>query len=247
MANSGRAQSGDSTAEGNDVAVTSTLEQVAERLEVQPSALAKMIRIMHEEDRPTEELGMRLHQLATQYNELVAQLHRIMPNDDPTVQSLRNRAADAMERGNFDLANSFLIEARDIDARAVDVPFGTHDERLLSQAETLARLGLLARARLKYLDAAKHFAEASALVPENARPKRWGYLMEETSALFAQGSEFGDNYALLDAVTVCHAALGERSRNNTPLDWASTQQNLARLSTNRPDRRCIDGLSGQRG
>jgi tetratricopeptide (TPR) repeat protein len=50
--------------------------------------------------------------------------------------------------------------------------------------------------------------------------------MRQEDALYDQGNEFGDNAALLDAITACNDALRLAPRERAPLDWAMTQNNL---------------------
>src|SRR5207253_3144543 len=66
--------------------------------------------------------------------------------------------------------------------------------------------------------------EAAAILPPEAAGLRWGYVLEQANALFAQGLEFGENAALREAIGTYEAALASRERG--PLDWAMTQNNL---------------------
>ena len=224
MINSDRSQNGNARVAGRDVHMTS-LEQLAKRLDIHPGALARIMRVISDQNSPTAELDRRLYEVFLQQNKLVDRLGA-SSSDDPEVQRLRSNAARAVELGDFDLADTLLMEAQDVDVRAVEGQSEARDRRLLSRAETLARRGVLARARLKYPAAASYFAQSAALVPESALAKRWDYLIEQASALYALGNEFGDNAGLLQAVDVYRVALDERPRTKTPLDWAMTQTNL---------------------
>jgi hypothetical protein len=55
----------------------------------------------------------------------------------------------------------------------------------------------------------------------------WGYTLDTANALYAQGDEFGDNPALLDAIRIYRSALDMATR--VPLDWAATQNNLGNV------------------
>ena len=69
-------------------------------------------------------------------------------------------------------------------------------------ASTSAQRGGIALARLRYGDAAKHFAKAVAVLPEGGTYdyERSGYLQLEADALRQQGNELGDNGSLLSAI-----------------------------------------------
>lgn len=98
--------------------------------------------------------------------------------------------------------------------------------RRLSAAETRAERGAAARLRLDYRAAADHYAEAATIVPATDREARWWFRMEQGSALYDQGAEFGDNPALNQAIAAYGLALGLVSRAKQPSDWALTQTDL---------------------
>src|SRR5262249_13992701 len=105
-----------------------------------------------------------------------------------------------------------------------------------------ARRGDLALTRLRYVEAAKHFANAAALVPpkraEDKRiaalqsaneDKRIIYLQKEAGALYQQGDELGDNDALLSAIQRYNRLIHLTPRERVPLDWAATQNDLGNV------------------
>src|SRR5262249_5088148 len=95
-------------------------------------------------------------------------------------------------------------------------------------AETSARRGEIALTRLRYAEAATHFANAAAVFPTNSahEDKRINYLEREASALYQQGNELGDNGALLSAIERRKRLVELLPRGRVPLDWATTQNNL---------------------
>ena len=52
------------------------------------------------------------------------------------------------------------------------------------------------------------------------------YLLRSAVALYSHGDEKGDNAALSQAIGVYCEILAEQSREQVPLDWAMTQNNL---------------------
>ena len=87
-------------------------------------------------------------------------------------------------------------------------------------------------ARLRFADAAALYQQAAALLPTEDRDERGSDLVSTGLSWTDQGRDFGDNAALLSATAAFSAALGERTRERVPLDWAVTQNNLgAALAT----------------
>jgi tetratricopeptide (TPR) repeat protein len=81
---------------------------------------------------------------------------------------------------------------------------------------------------LRYNEAAGHFANAAAVFPPGStfEDKRIGYLEREADALYRQGSEFGDNGALLSAIGRWKRLVELQPRERVPRDWAMIQNNL---------------------
>jgi Asp-tRNA(Asn)/Glu-tRNA(Gln) amidotransferase A subunit family amidase len=80
--------------------------------------------------------------------------------------------------------------------------------------------------RLRYREAAAHFAAAANRVPVVGETERIDYLGRQATALYRQGDEFGDNSALRSAADAWCALLILCPRERAPLDWAMTQNNL---------------------
>lgn len=162
---------------------------------------------------------------ADEYQALAARLNRLT-NDDPEVRALRRAAAAAIEAGEFEAADLRLAEAEARDLDVVEELESLAARRRLSAAETRAERGAAARLRLDYRAAADHYAEAATIVPATDREARWWFRMEQGSALYDQGAEFGDNPALNQAIAAYGLALGLVSRAKQPSDWALTQTDL---------------------
>ena len=102
------------------------------------------------------------------------------------------------------------------------------DSLAVNVADTSARRGQIALTRLRYNEAAGHFANAAAVFPPGStfEDKRIGYLEREADALYRQGSEFGDNGALLSAIGRWKRLVELQPRERVPRDWAMIQNNL---------------------
>ena len=61
------------------------------------------------------------------------------------------------------------------------------DRLALNAAETSAQRGGVALTRLRYAEAAQHFAKAASHVPGGHDDKRLAYLAQEAEALYRQG------------------------------------------------------------
>ena len=95
------------------------------------------------------------------------------PGDDPKIAALKTDAQKAIEAGQLAEADALLAN--------VEMEEQHRLERLtVNTAETSARRGDLALTRLRYGEAAKHFANAAALFPPNSahEDKRISYLQK---------------------------------------------------------------------
>jgi len=97
-----------------------------------------------------------------------------------------------------------------------------------NKADTAAQRGDIAMTRLRYGEAAKHYADAAAVLASasTGEQKRLDYLNREAEALYQQGDEFGDNAALRAAIDRYRGIINLQPREHVPLDWAATQNNL---------------------
>ncbi|MBC6445535.1 MAG: tetratricopeptide repeat protein [Alphaproteobacteria bacterium GM202ARS2] len=186
-----------------------------------------MLAILKEQQAPPEQLESKLKEIAERHLELTEKLHALSnSNDEPEITKQREQAAEAIEQGDYDKAAGFLEQAVSIDRQAINEQQDALDRRKLSAAATIVQQGELERTRLNYRKAAEHFAEAASLVPMSEADTRFDYLMKQSSALYAQGDEFGDNQALVEAIDALRLILEERIRERAPLDWALTKDNL---------------------
>src|SRR5437870_8219660 len=169
-----------------------------EKLDLNERQVRAALGILGENDIPPERLAAKLVEIAERFKDLQATASA-QPGDDPKIVSLKANAQKAIEAGQLVQADALLADVEmeqrhDLDRLAVNA------------AETSARRGDLALTRLRYGEAAKHFANAAALVPPRRanEDKRISYLQKEASALYQQGDEVGDNDALHSAIERYH-------------------------------------------
>ena len=176
--------------------------------------------ILGEANIAPEQLGSKLVEVAERFKDLRATASP-QPGDDPKIAALKIDTRKAIDAGKLAEADALLanIEAeqrRSLDRLAVNV------------AATLAQRGEIALTRLRYADAAKHFADAAAMFPPGSahETERMRYLDREAQAHYRQGDEFGDNDALRTAIARNKHLVELSPRARGPLEWAQTQMYL---------------------
>ncbi|MGE4553356.1 MAG: tetratricopeptide repeat protein [Desulfovibrionaceae bacterium] len=201
------------------------LKDLAGHLGIHEQAVAGMLRTLGESNVPLESLPQKLGEIADRHLELERQL-RALNSGDPEVDRLRAEAAQALERGEYDRVDALLAQALAIDTDALGKQKKVLDARQRSAADTLGLRGDLARTRLDYRAAAANYVRAAETLPEGDAEGRDTFYRRQAHALYLQGEEFGDNQALKDCIEVQQALLKRCPRNQRPLDWAMTQNNL---------------------
>ena len=191
-----------------------------EKLDLNERQVRAALGILGENDIPPERLAAKLVEIAESFNALKATASA-QPGDDPKIAALKTDTQKAIEAGELARADALLANVETEQRRALD-------RLAVNAAETSARRGEIALTRLRYAEAAKHFANAAAVFPPNSayENKRIGYLRREASALYRQGSEFGDNDALRTSIERFRRLIEMTPRERVPLEWARTQNNL---------------------
>src|SRR5262249_19035009 len=205
-----------------------------EKLDLNERQVRAALGILGENDIAPERLTAKLVEIAERFKDLRA-TPSAQPGDDPKIVRLKTDTQKAIEAGQLAEADALLADIETEQRRGLD-------RLALNAAETSARRGDLALARLRYAEAAKHFANAAALVPpkraEDKRiaalqsaneDKRIIYLQKEAGALYQQGDELGDNDALLSAIERYNRLIYLTPRERVPLDWAATQNDLGNV------------------
>jgi len=191
-----------------------------EKLDLNLGQVRAALNIVGENNIPPERLGAKLVEIAERFKDLQT-IASAQPGDSPAIVSLKAQAQKATEAGELAKADALLADVEAEQRRALD-------HLAVNAAETSARRGHIALTRLRYAEAAKHFANAAAAFPPNSAhsKKRIGYLWREANALYRQGDELGDNGALLAAIEQLRRLVDLTPRERVPLDWARTKNTL---------------------
>jgi tetratricopeptide (TPR) repeat protein len=191
-----------------------------DQLDLNRRQIRAALKILGERDVPLERLAAKLVEIAERFKDLQTSASA-RPGDDSKVAALKTDAQTAIDAGELAKADDLLAaveveQRRDLDRLAVNA------------AETSARRGQIALTRLRYSEAAKHFADAAAVFPPVSayESERIEYLKREARALFLQGYYLGDNGALLAATERYTRLLGLMPRERVPLGWAAMQTHL---------------------
>ena len=225
------------------------IRQSAEHSETQKKLIAELesklalnrrqvraaLNILGEKDVPPERLEAKLVEVAERFKELQATA-LAQPGDDAKIAGVKAEAQKAIDAGDLAKADALLAEVETEQRRMLD--------RLAANAaDTSARRGDIALTRLRYGEAALHFANAAAVLPAEStyQDQRIGYLRKEADAFYRQGDEFGDNGALLSAIERERSLLNLMPREHVPLDWAMTQNNLGRSENGAAKFSCLRG------
>ncbi|MGA7450609.1 MAG: hypothetical protein WBW73_04810 [Rhodoplanes sp.] len=173
--------------------------------------------ILGERDIPPEHLAAKLVEIAERFKALQATAFA-QPDDDARIAGLKAEAQKAIDAGDLAKADALLAEVESEQRRMLD-------RLAVNAADTSARRGDIALARLRYSEAARHFANAAAVLHAEStyQDQRIGYLEKEADALYRRGDEFGDNGALLAAIERQRSLLNLLPRARVPLEWAMTR------------------------
>jgi tetratricopeptide (TPR) repeat protein len=196
------------------------IARLEEELELNKRQIRTALEILGENSIPPERLASKLVEIAERFKMLQAS-SLAQPGDDAKIATLKADAQKAIEAGDLARAGSLLTEVRTEQRRM-------RNRYAVGEAETSARLGDIALTRLRYVEAAQHFASAAAALPAEGahHDKHIGYLQKEADALYRQGNEFGDNDALVITIARNRSLLKLGPRERAPLDWAMTQSEL---------------------
>src|SRR5215475_6125654 len=191
-----------------------------EKLDLNVSQVRAALGILGESDIAPERLAAKLVEIAERFKAL-RETASALPGDDPKIVTLKGEAQKAIDAGELAKADALLADAEAEQRLALD-------RLAVNAAETTARRGEISLARLRYAEAAKHFANSAGMFSPNSayEDKRISYLQKEASALLQQGDEFGDNDALLSAIERYKRLIDLAPRQRMPLGWARTQDGL---------------------
>ncbi|MGI9437795.1 MAG: TIR domain-containing protein, partial [Geminicoccaceae bacterium] len=163
-------------------ALRTQTHKLAEQLGVTEEAIGSFLTILDEKHVKGSDLRDKLAEIAKQYLEMQERLEAL-DRDDPVVRDWIVQAEAAIDAGNYDRADELLADAERIGLSAAHQAAEEANQRFLSVAATRALRGETSLTRLRYLDAAEHFAEAAKLVPASEDRTRAGYLAQQGRAL----------------------------------------------------------------
>jgi tetratricopeptide (TPR) repeat protein len=194
--------------------------KLEDELDLNQRQIRAALGIVGENDVPPERLTAKLVEIAESFQALKATA-LAQPGDDPKIVALKADAQKAIDAGELAKADALLADVETEQRQALD-------RFAINAAETSAQRGEIALTRLRYAEAATHFAKAAAVFPPNSthEDKRIGYLAREAAALHLQGYEFGDNNALRSAIDRRTRLVDLNPRERVPLEWAESQNNL---------------------
>jgi tetratricopeptide (TPR) repeat protein len=188
-----------------------------EKLDLNERQVRAALGILGENDIPPERLATKLLEIAERFKVLQTTASA-QPGDDPKIVALKTDAQKAIDAGDLVKADALLADVETEQRRALD-------RLAVNAAETTAQRGEIALTRLRYTEAAIHFANAAAVFPPNSdhEEKRISYLTREAGALYLQGS---DNGALRSAIERRTRLIELNPRERMPFQWAIAQISL---------------------
>jgi len=206
---------------------------LAEKLKFTTEAVIGFLRTLGEHSVPPENITAKLIEIASQAIATRQRLALLEP-DDPATKALVDQAKVELDKGHPDAASGLLQRAEEAElaaaaqARALaQQASAAADARQLHAAQTRETRGDVALTQLRYAEAAGLFGSAVSLLPARSSGDRGRLLSRQADALYRQGSEFGDNTALIDSITIWQEISEQDfSRSKVPLDWAMAQNNL---------------------
>ena len=217
------------------------IAELEQKLALNQQQVLAALTILGEANIAPEQLGSKLVEVAERFKDLRATASP-QTGDDPKIAALKIDARKAIDAGK-------LAEADDLLARIEAEQRRSLDRLAVNAAATLAQRGEIALTRLRYAEAAKHFADAAAVFPPGSshETERMRYLDREAQAHYQQGDEFGDNDALQTAIARNKRLIELSPRARVPLEWAKTQHEPwhRALGTRRARER--DGAAGGGG
>ena len=191
-----------------------------DKLDLNLGQVRAALGILGENDIPPDRLAVKLVEIAERFKDLQATASAQV-GDYPKIAALKTKAQTAIEAGQLAEADALLADVETEQRRTLD--------RLgVNAAETSARRGDIALTRLRYSEAAAHFANAAAVFPPKSahEDKRVDYLTKEAKALDKQGDEFGDNHALRAAIERYERLSDLNRHERGSVVWAAIRNGL---------------------
>ena len=195
-----------------------TIKLLKEKLDLNEQQVRSALVILGEADVPPDRLAAKLVEIAEQYKVLRAAASSAV-GDDPAVTSLKADAQRSIDAGDLATADDTLAKVEAAQQHEIE-------QIALNVAATSAKRGEIALTRLRYKEAAQHFADAASTAGSNNPEKRAGYLEQQADALHQQGDEFGDVDALHLSIEIRKELIDMFPRTSRSADWVRMQINL---------------------
>ena len=168
-------------------AAQAKIDQLAVELNASREAVLGFLRILKEDEVPVEQLTTKLTLIAQRHVDMLDRLAALEPEDDEAqrhIDEAQEVLRNAESIADYDRADELLSmaesaqvetlrRAEELAREATQAVRRLH----LNAAATRAERGELSRTRLDYLQAAKHFREASELVSADDAQLRLNYLV----------------------------------------------------------------------
>ena len=206
------------TTQRTETKVDALLAQVAREKGVEVAPLRAVLVKLGEKGVADEDIPKKLSNAADELVKLRAE-NDSLKRGPPQIAAIATDAQSLIDKGEFDAARAVLARGRQAWKESRQSS-SRYEAQLLAQEAGIDHL------QLAYRSAAAKYGEAASLVASFDIERRKEWLSAQASELLAQGDEFGENAALVEAFGLYRQCLALTSRESAPLDWAATQNNL---------------------
>lgn len=212
---------------GDKAALLAEIDQLRTSGALTARAIEGFLKDVGETPLPPDQWPAQLAAFAERFRGLVAELAR-RTNLPAYLEAERTQALAAAETGDLKAAETILAALTDRLAtwrrdQQELLYQGAREEALL-----LADRAAIARASLRYYDAADLYTQAEMITPTDDVESRWDFITKKAQVVTDFGREFGEKLALDQAISLYHnQALPLASREINPHNWAKTQNDLA--------------------
>ena len=169
-----------------------------------------------EQEVPRDQWDSKLREIAATHKELLQRLATVQ-SQDPEVARLKQEARQAIETGEYAKAEKLLNQAEAHDLQAIEKLELIAKQRRTSAAETNADQAKLQRVQLRYAKAAEYWQKAAALLPEESKWERSGYL-HEAGADLHNIAKYNDALPLYEQSLMLSREISNRAGESTTLN-----------------------------
>jgi tetratricopeptide (TPR) repeat protein len=212
------------------------IDVLSKQLQTTSEAVRGFLTILNASDVPVERWPQTLNEIAKRYRDMLQRLAVLDP-ENPKSKSILEQARTILNQAHsvaeYDRADALLAQVEAADTQGVQESEALEHEareavrgKRRGAAAARAERGELSMMRLDYLQAAQHFKVAAETIDVGEDMLRVNYLNRYAGALYRYGDEKGDNAVLAQAIGVYSKTLGTLKREELPLVWAMTQNNL---------------------